>query len=210
LSTRAWADRADEVVGVEPNAAMLSRAEVTTDAANVRFVNAFAADTGLPANRADVVTCSQSFHWMEPGPVLAEAARLLRAGGVFAAYDYDVPPVVQPEVDEAFRQLFAARRAARARLEQEAGAVAWPKEGHLERIRESERFRFTRELACHSFDRADAHRLVGLAATLGGPHGDSAPEVDDAIGRLREIATDVLGDRTWPMVICYRARVGVK
>ncbi len=210
LSTRAWADRADEVVGVEANAAMLARAETATGAANVRFVHAFAADTGLPAECADVVTCSQSFHWMEPGPVLAEAARLLRAGGVFAAYDYDVPPLVRPEVDAAFSALFAARRAARARLEQEAGAVTWPKEEHLERIRESRRFRFSRELVCHSFDQADARRLVGLAQSLGGPHGDSAAEIEEALGRLREVAADVLGDRVWPMVVCYRARVGVK
>ncbi len=210
LSTRAWADRADEVVGVEANASMLARAETMTRAANVRFVPAFAADTGLPAESADVVTCAQSFHWMEPGPVLAEAARVLRAGGVFAAYDYDVPPVVHPEVDAAFSELFAARRAARTRLEQEAGAATWPKEGHLERIRESERFRHTRELVCHGFDEADASRIVGFAKSLGGPHGDSAPEVEESIGRLREVAAGVLGDRAWPMVVCYRARVGVK
>lgn len=47
--------------------------------------------------------------------VLAEAARILRPGGVFAAYDYDVPPVVQPEVDRAFASHLEARRAARVR-----------------------------------------------------------------------------------------------
>ena len=195
---------------MEANAAMLARAETATGAANVRFVHAFAADTGLAAACADIVTCSQSFHWMEPGPVLAEAARLLRPGGVFAAYDYDVPPLVRPEVDAAFSALFAARRAARVRLEQEGGAVTWPKEDHLERIRESRLFRFSRELVCHSFDQADARRLVGLAQSLGGPHGDSAAEIEEAMGRLREVAADLLGDRVWPMVVCYRARVGVK
>jgi SAM-dependent methyltransferase len=38
-----------------------------------------------------LVTCSQSLHWMEPEPTFAEVARILRRGGVFAAYDYDWP-----------------------------------------------------------------------------------------------------------------------
>ena len=80
LSTRAWASRAGEVVGVEPNPAMLAVAEAGTSETNVRYVEGFAAETGLPAGSADLVTCSQSFHWMEREPVLAEAARVLRAG----------------------------------------------------------------------------------------------------------------------------------
>src|SRR5436190_15251705 len=51
---------------------------------------------------------------MEPDPVLLEAAGLLRPGGVFAAYDYDVPPVIHPEVDASFADHLAARRAARS------------------------------------------------------------------------------------------------
>ena len=188
---------------------MLARAEMATDAANVRFVHALAADTTLPADCADVVSCSQSFHWMEPWPVLAEAGRVLRAGGVFAAYDYDVPPTVHPEVDLAFEELVAARRAARAQPGEEPGAVRWPKEGHLERIRESGRFRFTRELLCHSVAETDAPRIVGLAESIGGPLED-ASEVGKRFRCLQEVAGETLGDRAWPMVVCYRARVGVK
>ena len=41
---------------------------------------------------------------MEPQPVLAEAARVLRSGGIFAAYDYDVPPVIHPVLDAVFAE----------------------------------------------------------------------------------------------------------
>lgn len=213
LSTRVWSDRADRAVGVEPNAHMIERAQAATRRPNVEYVEAFAADTGLEAATADVVTCSQAFHWMEPGPVLAEAARLLREGGVFAAYDYDVPPVVQPEVDDAFTVHFAARREARKRLRLEAGAVRWPKETHLERIRDSGCFRFAREIVCHGFEEADADRLIGLAESLGGPRsifGDAAPEVGETFERLRETLARVVGDRPRPTVVCYRIRLGVK
>ncbi len=149
---------------------------------------------------------------MEPAPVLAEAARLLRPGGVFAAYDYDVPPFVEWEVDAAFRRHLAAREAARRRLGLEAGAARWPKEGHLERIRESGLFRFARELVCHAWAETDARRFVGLAESLGGPRaifgGDD--RVERTFERLRETAARALGDRVWPMLLCYRVRVGVR
>lgn len=213
LSTRVWAHRAEEVIGVEASARMVERARLATPTPNVRYVEAFAAATGLDEGSADLVTCAQAFHWMEPAPVLAEAARILRRGGVFATYDYDVPPVVHPEVDGAFAAHFEARRSARRRLGLQAGAATWPKERHLERIRESGDFRYVREIVCHGFDETDAARLVGLAESIGGPRalfGGEAPDIGQTFETLRETAQRVLGERTWPMVVCYRVRLGVK
>jgi ubiquinone/menaquinone biosynthesis C-methylase UbiE len=213
LSTRPWSDRAREVIGVEANDAMLQGARAATTATNVRYLGVFAAATGLEDGSADLVTCSQAFHWMDPRPTLAEAARLLRAGGVFAAYDYDVPPLVHPEVDAAFAALFHARRAARTRLGLEPGAATWPKEGHLERIHSSGHFRVARELVCHCRGDTSAARLIGLAESIGGPRalfGGDAPEVDARFEGLCDTAAHVLGEREWPIFFCYRIRVGVK
>lgn len=212
LSTRAWSGRAELVVGVEPNAAMLGRARRATGVANVRYVQAFAADTGLPAGGVDLVTCSQAFHWMEPAPVLLEASRLLRPGGVFAAYDYDVPPVVHPEVDVAFAEHAAARAQAWSRLGAEPGAKTWPKERHLEQIRSSGHFRFAREIVCHGWDEVDHARIIGLAQSFGGPlglFGDEAPRVRTTFHRLEATASRLLGERTWPMVLPLRVRLGI-
>jgi len=192
LSARAWAERAEQVVGVEANERMVEQARLGTEAPNVRYVNAFAAETGLGDGSADLVTCAQSFHWMEPAPVLAETARILRHGGVFAAYDYDVPPVVQPEVDAVFSEHEEARHSARARLSLEAGAARWHKRRHLDSIRASGRFRFAREIVCHGFDEADARRILGMAESFGGPRalfGGGAPEVEETVERLRETAS---------------------
>jgi ubiquinone/menaquinone biosynthesis C-methylase UbiE len=215
LSTRAWADRADEVVGVEASPEMREHAEAATSAENVRFVQAYAHETRLPDSVADVVTCSQSFHWMEAELVLPEAARILRPGGAFAAYDYDVPYglVVQPEIDEAFIANFAARGEARRRLGIQAGAANWPKERHLEQIRSSARFRLARELVCHGWEEVDAPRVVGLAQSIGGSpsiFGEDAPEVGETFERLRETAERVLADRRVPLLVCYRVRVGIR
>ena len=213
LSTRAWADRANEVVGVEPNPRMIARARSSTDAPNVRYVHAFAAETGLPDGEADLVTTWQAFHWMEPQPAIAEAARILRDGGAFAVCDYDVPPVVEPEVDAAFGALFSARREARQRLGLQAGASSWPKDQHLHQLESSARFRYVREVVAHGWWSTDAERIVGLAESIGGPRaifGDQAPYVGETFERLRETAYRVLADRTWPLLLCCRIRVGVK
>ena len=213
LSTRVWSQRADEVVGVEANAAMIARARAATDASNVRYVEAFASGTGLADDSADIATCAQAFHWMDPTHVLAESARILRPGGVFAAYDYDVPPVVQPAVDDAFATHFQARRAARERLGLPAGSSSWPKEGHLGRIRESGLFRFAREIVCHGVGVCDAGTIVGLAESVGGPKalfGGGAAEVEETFERLRDVAERELGTASHTMVACYRIRVGVK
>ena len=213
LSTRVWAERAEEVVGVDGNPRMIERARRMTWASNIRFVEGFAAETGLAAGRADIVTCSQSFHWMEPEPVLAEAARLLRAGGVFAAYDYDLPPLIQPDVDEAFRELLATRDAAWERVDPSAGQRIWPKDRHLERIQASGRFRITRELVCHGWEEAAAARVAGLARSLGGGEKlfeNAAPEVSETYEHLAETARRILGEQTWPMLLCFRIRAGIK
>jgi ubiquinone/menaquinone biosynthesis C-methylase UbiE len=215
LSTRAWSARADEVVGVEANAAMVAQARAATTAPNVRYVQAYAHETPVADGAADIVTCAQSFHWMEPQPVLAEAARVLRPGGVFAAYDYDAPYgfVVHPDVDEAFIADSAARGEARRRLGLQAGAASWPKERHVEQIRASGRFRLARELVCHGWEEVDAARVVGLAESIGGPRGifgDDAPDVRETFERLRETADRVLGDRRVRMLVCYRVRVGIR
>jgi SAM-dependent methyltransferase len=211
LATRAWAELADEVVGVEPNPRMIERARTATEQPNVRYVEAYAAETGMPDGEADLVTSFQSFHWMEPEPVLAEASRILRTGRVFAACDYDVPSFTEPEVDAAFADFMRARREQRQRLSVPAGAASWPKDRHLERIRASGRFRYARELVASGRREIDAERMIGLAESIGGPPELSGEhEVAQAFERLRETANRVLGDRLWTQLLCYRIRVGIK
>ncbi len=108
LSTRAWLDLADEVIGVEPSDDMRRQAErVTPEIAYIRYQKGLSTATGLPDACADIVTVSQALHWMEPVGTFSEIARLLRPGGVFAAIDNDWPPTYNLEVeaiDEAFHQ----------------------------------------------------------------------------------------------------------
>src|SRR5215203_1993578 len=197
LSTRAWSGLAERIVGVEPNPAMLAAAG---SAPGVEYREAFAEDTGLEDGRADIVSCSQSLHWMDPQPTFAEAARILRRGGLFVAYDYDWPPVIDPEVDEAYDAYQARRAEMRRNRGIQRGADRWAKPGHLERMRESGKFRFCRELVFHSIEDGNADRVVGFAYSLGLPAAIDDPELERElrVAELEEVARRVLGGRTVP------------
>ena len=209
LSTRAWAARADEVVGVEPNAEMRAAAEADTPFSNVRYVEGYSDRTGLEESAADVVTYSQSLHWMDPQPTFAEAARILRPGGVFAAYDYELPPSVDWEVDAAFEYFLL--RVGKFRRERLSIPPA-EKAGHVPRMRESGMFRYVRELGVSGEDAVSAERVVGLALSLG-PVGrlldEGLTEEEIGLAGLREAAERVLGDREVTWTLSYRVRLGV-
>jgi ubiquinone/menaquinone biosynthesis C-methylase UbiE len=207
-SARAWAGRAERIVGIEPDDAMREVAEAR--GGGVEYVAASASSTGLPDACADIVTCSQSLHWMEPEPTFAEVGRILRPGGIFAAYDYDPIPVVHPELDAAYEAVMEAAREARERTGRispwTTSRPLWKAE-HLQRMRDSGRFRFTRELVMHSVEEGDADRFVGGARSMG------AIEVHkDELGleELGALARRVLGDRVVPFWFGYRVRIGLR
>lgn len=82
LFTRLLAARGLEVAAVDPSASMLGPLRRAVPSATV--VQATAEDTGLPAGQADLVTCAQAWHWIDPDAGSAEAGRLLRPGGTLA------------------------------------------------------------------------------------------------------------------------------
>ena len=209
LSARAWVDRADRVVGIEPDDAMRAVAEAR--GAEVEYVAATSSATGLPDASADLVTCSQSLHWMEPEPTFAEVARILRRGGVFAAYDYDAVPVIHPDVDAAYEAVLDAAKSMR---EQTGRISPWTTRGpfwkgeHAQRMRTSGRFGYVRELVLHSVEEGDADRLIGGARSMGAieMHKDE----DIGLDELERTARRVLSDRVVPFWFGYRVRLGFR
>ena len=93
LSSRWAASWAGSVIGIEPNDDMRAIAE-SRHTSGVTYLPGVSHRTGLGDGVADVVLAVQAMHWMEPEPTLAEVARILRPGGVFAIADADWPPVV--------------------------------------------------------------------------------------------------------------------
>lgn len=213
-STALWAARAAQVVGVEPSADMRQQAERrAAGLPNVRYVAGWSHATGLPDASAEIVTISQALHWMEPEPTFAEVARILRPGGVFAAYDCDWPPTLHWQVEEAYDACVQQANA----LEREHGTARglryWNKRQHGERMRASGHFRFVKEIKLHHVEQGDAERIVGVALSQGQiagllKHGLSEDEI--GITALRTAAHAALGDRSVPWYWSYKVRLGVR
>ena len=213
LSTRLWAERADQVVGIEPGEDMRRVAAARTSAPNVRYQAGYGHATGLPDGGADIVTASQALHWMDPEPTFAEVARILRPGGIFAAVDCDWPPAMHWEAEAAYDACMVRCAALDRERGFTQGIRAWAKGEHLGRMRASGRFRYVREVTLHSVEMGNGDRLVGLALSQGHvatplKHGVSEDEA--GITALREVAQRVLGDAPQPWYFSYRVRLGVK
>lgn len=224
LSTYAWLRRADAVIGIEPNPDMRRQAEAKGENGSsglagagdtsVRFVAGVAHETGLPDGCADIVTASQSLHWMDPQPTFAEVGRILRPGGVFAAYDYDWPVVITPETDLLYAEFKARLDPIFAKLDSDLGLGAGrPKREHLVRMRECGQFRLTREISVHSEERGDAERFIGLMLSNSGAvlmeRGVVTGEQLD-LEAFRARARALLGDTPRRWYFSYRVRYGVK
>jgi SAM-dependent methyltransferase len=224
LSAALWAGRAATVTAVEPGDAMRAVARERlgvaadgppgpddgTGATAFATVAGQAEATGLPDGCADLVTASQAMHWFDAARALPELARLLRPGGVFAAYDCDWPPCIDWETDAAYVAFDTTVK----RLETERG-VAPPHAGkgrHLERIAGSGLFRHATEIAVHSVETGDARRLIDVATSQGGAVAlleAGASEDELGLTALREVAARRLAaPRPWWWT--YRARMAVK
>ena len=213
LSTGLWIGRAQRIVGIEPNDDMRAEAVRVTPTGVVDYVSARADATGLPDRCADVVSCVQALHWMEPAATLSEVHRCLRGGGAFAALDCDWPPFVHWRLIAPWRHLHETAERIVANRVLAPGLRRWHKSDHVERMRTSGHFRAVTELCFHQRTSGNAERLIRLARSHGGlatalKAGD--PEATAALSTFADEARAVLGDRVTPWTYTYRVRIGVK
>jgi ubiquinone/menaquinone biosynthesis C-methylase UbiE len=214
LSTTIWGEQAERVIGIEPNADMrqeaLGKMEGYPYAAKIEYREGVAHQTGLEDNCADIVTAAQSFHWMEPTATLAEIARILRPGGLFAAYDYDAPPTIYWELDRLFQEVTSRLM----ELIQERGLAntlkIWPKNKTLEPLRESGHFRFLREVLLHHIEQGDARRFLAMMQSNALSQQFQFTEQESGFDRLRQAALQYIGSEPIPWYLSYRVRIGIK
>ena len=81
--TRLLVERADEVVAVEPDDRM--REVLAAEVPGAQALPGTGEALPLADDCADAIIASTSWHWMDPDPTLAEAARVLVAGGHLGA-----------------------------------------------------------------------------------------------------------------------------
>lgn len=218
LSTFLWHNEADNIIGIEPNPDMLGKAlEKLSQIDNpgaIFFVQGYSNQLPLAANSVDIVTCSQSFHWMDPESTLQEISRVLRSGGVFAAYDCDWPLALNQHVEERYSKLISKADELLAALLPDADrAYKWDKEGHLTRIKDSGHFSFAREIVFHNLESCDAERYIGLTLSQGGLQTvlkQDATLLEQDIADYAAVVEQHFQGRTLEVLISYRMRLGIK
>lgn len=221
LSTNSWLGHAGQVIGIEPNADMLAIARAKAGDARsggngdaISFLAGYSNELPFAAESVDVVTCSQSFHWMEPFSTLREAGRVLKAGGIFAAYDCDWPLCVGWELEMAYNQLIAkAEHIIEENVQEESRALKRSKDKHLLNMQESGVFRYTREVVFHNTEACDAARFLGLALSQGGIQAVfklGTGVLDEDVAHFAAKVDEHFQGRTLELVIGYRMRLGVK
>lgn len=229
LSTFVWRHAAHKVIGVEPNPDMRSKAEEklrllesaeagapsADSAAQISFRHGYSNRLELSDGAADIITCSQSFHWMEPVSTLREFGRVLKDGGVFAAYDCDWPLCIGWEAEEAYHQLIERSELLLQDLVPEKdAALKYNKDEHLSRMRESGQFRFTREVVFHHEELCDAERIVGLALSQGGVQTvlklGAGDRLQEELELFRRRVLERFGGGSSKITLSYRLRLGVK
>lgn len=218
LSTFVWKESADRIIGFEPNDDMRSKAiehlDLLQDKGHMSFVKGYSDQLELESGSVDIVTCSQSFHWMEPTSTLNEFARVLKERGIFAAYDCDWPPTLHWEIEAAYDELLKKSEALIAKyMAEEDRAVKRDKEQHLKQIKDSKLFRYSREIVFHNMESCDAQRYIGLAVSQGGVQAVfklGSNELDEPLQHFKSIVEHYFEGRTMQVMFNYRMRLGVK
>jgi ubiquinone/menaquinone biosynthesis C-methylase UbiE len=87
ICTRMLAAAGAEVIGIEPNADMLTAARrhpSSSATEKITYRQATAETTGLADDSVDLILCAQAFHWFDAPAALAEFRRILLSGGRLA------------------------------------------------------------------------------------------------------------------------------
>jgi SAM-dependent methyltransferase len=93
------------------------------------------------------------------------------------------------------------------------GVRSWSKAGHLQRMEESTRFRWSREIAMGSPDSGNASRFVGLLQSQGDYQSlrrQGLSDVDLGVDRFARVVHERLGSHMWPWDFVFRVRLGFK
>jgi ubiquinone/menaquinone biosynthesis C-methylase UbiE len=214
LSSMMWKEYADRIIGIEPNDDMRAQALKMHKYENIEYLKGDSASTGLSDSSVDIVSCSQSFHWMEPVSSLAESARILASGGIFVTIDNDWPPVVDWRAEKAYDELFES---VNMLTEKHSSKLPkhkkWAKSKHLENMINSGHFTFCREIVFHNIEECDAERFINLALSQGGLQVLLQTGIDDIKKYIEEFSSKIeqyFSGNKREMTIPYRMRCGIK
>jgi ubiquinone/menaquinone biosynthesis C-methylase UbiE len=93
----------DRVIATDASGTQIAAAKPHPD---IRYAVATAEHSGLDAASIDLVTVAQALHWFDTDAFFAEATRVLKPGGIMAAWSYEKCSV-DADIDPVIEQIFA-------------------------------------------------------------------------------------------------------
>ena len=208
LSTEICTLFANKVIGIEPSIDMLNKAK-TKENDKMKFVQGYGDKTGLADEYADIVICSQAFHWMNPESTIKEVYRLLKKGGIFAVIDADYPPVINKELE----QLYAYLHKRISSLERCENKWVNNKTEHLNNIRKSGLFEYSREICFSHIEEYDQERFKKFLLSQSSMQHAIKYNYDkiiDDLNVLDEKLYKVFNGHTLNAMYSYKMRIGIK
>ena len=194
-AAREWSTRFASVFATDPSTAQVAGALALP---NVRYAVEPAESCSLHDASADLVSVAQALHWFDVARFFAEVRRVLRPGGVFAAWSYGLMRI-DPEVDTVVQGF-------------EHGVVGpyWPPERrHVDAGYATIDFPFAR-IDLPPFAMAldwDAAQALAYLGTWSAVQRHDATTGGDAIAALRPALHAAWGDPArvrrveWPLVV---------
>lgn len=102
-ATVSLSKRFERVIATDLSEAQLLNAP---DLQNVEWRVANAWESGIPDGVVDLVAVGQALHWFELKKFWSECERVLKDGGVVAAFGYGIPEFSNSEVKETFLEFY--------------------------------------------------------------------------------------------------------
>lgn len=213
LSTTIWKGHCQKAIGIEPNSDMLSVAKAK-NTESLQFISGYSHETKLDNRCADIVMCSQSFHWMEPVSTLKEINRILKADGIFAAIDYDRVPVSNWIIEKEYTKLYyKILEVEQKHKDINNTFIRYSKEKHLTNIKESGYFRYVREIVFANTEKFTSKRLIEFTLSQSSLQYILKVEPDlikSDVDSFIYLVNEVYGDLEFDIEIPYRMRLGIK
>ena len=207
-STEICTDYADKVIGIEPSEDMLKKAREKENS-KLTFLKGYGNNTGLESNIADIVICSQAFHWMEPDSTIKEVSRILKKGGIFAVIDADTFPVIDLRIEKENSDIQDTIET----LDKKQNLIIYSRSQHLKNMINSNQFQYCKEICFCNEVLYDRDRFEKYVYSKGGMQNAIKNNYEPVISKLEgfnNMLNDVFKDGTKEAIFSYKIKIGVK